>query len=103
MIGRLVGKSTHDGRFTVYRCCTAYFYVKVKPSKPRDTWTATVQYYGNGRWRALGSGRYALERDGDAAIFVNAVAGYRYRIRGRWGGDAQNLSAVTAWHYFRYR
>jgi hypothetical protein len=103
MIGRMIGKSTRDGDYTVYKCCTAYFYVKVEPLKAGDRWQAIVRYRGDGTWHALGSATYRLERDGDAAIFVNAVKGYRYRIRGRWSGDSRNLQAATPWHYFRYR
>ena len=38
-----------------------------------------------------------------AAIYLNATKGFRYRVRGRWKGDANNLAATSAWRYFRYR
>jgi hypothetical protein len=66
-------------------------------------WTAIAQYYDKGKWRPLGSGTYALERDGDAAIFLNASQGYRYRVKGVFGGDADHLGATSAWNYFRFR
>jgi hypothetical protein len=100
---RMIGKGTTDGRYTVYACCTAYFYVKLKPPHPRSKWVATVQYHGKTRWRPLGQATYTFERDGDAAIYLNAVKGYRYRVRGHWAGDADHLGATSPWRYFRYR
>jgi hypothetical protein len=103
MLSDMIGRHTRDGRYAVYRCCTSYLYVKVKPLKPGEKWTSTVQYFGNGKWRPLGKAPYKLERDGDAAIFLNAVTGYHYRVRGRWDRDAQNLAATSAWNYFKYK
>jgi hypothetical protein len=103
MRSRMIGKSTKDGRYTVYKCCTAYFWVKLRPLHPGVKWTAAVQYYGNGKWRSLGKATYKLERDGDAAIFLNAVTGYRYRVRGHFDGDADHLGATSKWNYFKYR
>jgi hypothetical protein len=103
MIGKMIGNGHKDGRYTVYPCCSAYFYVKVRPPHPGAKWTAIVQYYGNGKWRPLGKGNYRLERDGDAAIYLNAVTGYRYRVRGHFAGDADHLGATTTWNYFRYK
>ena len=103
MTSAMLGNHTREGRYSVYKCCTAFFYVKVTPLKPGEKWTATVQYFGNGKWRALGRAPYKLERDGDAAIFLNAVTGYHYRVRGHWEGDAANLDATSAWKYFRYK
>jgi hypothetical protein len=103
MIGRMIGGGVRDGAYTIYPCCQAYFYVKLLPLHPGVQWKATVQYYGNGKWRPLGSGTYRIERDGDAAIFLNAVTGYRYRVRGHFAGDGDHLSATTAWNYFKYR
>jgi hypothetical protein len=103
MIGKMIGNGTKSGRYTVYRCCSAYFYVKIRPPHPGVKWTAAVQYYGNGKWRPLGKGTYRIERDGDAAIYLNAVAGYRYRVRGHFDGDADHLGATTKWNYFRYK
>ena len=100
---RMIGKHSRDGRYSVYKCCAAYFYVKLKPSHPGKKWVATVQYLGKGKWRPLGQATYTFERDGDAAIFLNAVKGYRYRVRGRFAGDADHLGATSSWNYFRYR
>ncbi len=100
---RMIGKHSSDGRYSVYKCCSAYFYVKLKPSHPGKKWVATVQYLGKGKWRALGQATYTFERDGDAAIFLNAAKGYRYRVRGRFAGDADHLGATSSWNYFRYR
>jgi FG-GAP-like repeat len=100
---RMIGKGTTDGRYTVYACCTAYFYVKLKPPHPGSKWVATVQYHGKKGWRPLGQATYGFERDGDAAIYLNAVTGYRYRVRGHWAGDADHLGATSPWRYFRYR
>jgi FG-GAP-like repeat len=100
---RMIGKYSADGRYKVYKCCSAYFYVKLKPSHPRKHWVATVQYLGKGKWRPLGQATYTFERDGDAAIFLNASKGYRYRVRGRFAGDADHLAATSSWNYFRYR
>jgi hypothetical protein len=103
MVSKMIGNGVKDGRYTVYPCCSAYFYVKVKPLHPKAAWVATVQYYGGGKWRPLGSGTYHLESDGDAAIFLNAVKGFHYRVRGHFDGDADHLAATSAWNYFRYR
>ncbi|MEP6759338.1 MAG: FG-GAP-like repeat-containing protein [Actinomycetota bacterium] len=103
MISRMIGKGVQDGRYRVYACCTAYFYAKLRPLHPNVKWTATVQYYGNGRWRPLGSGTYPMERDGDAAIYLNASQGYRYRVKASFAGDADHLGATGAWRYFRFR
>jgi hypothetical protein len=103
MVGKMIGNGHKDGRYTVYPCCSAYFYVKVRPPHPGAKWTAIAQYYGNGKWRPLGKGNYRLERDGDAAIYLNAVTGYRYRVRGHFAGDADHLGATTTWNYFRYK
>jgi len=103
MVSRMIGKGVRDGTYTVYACCTAYLYVKLRPLHPSVKWTAIVQYYGSGKWRPLGSGTYATERDGDAAIFLNASQGYRYRVKGTFAGDADHLGATGAWNYFRFR
>ncbi len=103
MTSKMIGKGVKQGSYTVYACCTAYFYVKILPLHPGAKWTATVQYYGNGKWRALGKGAYLIERDGDAAIYLDAVRGYRYRVRGGFAGDDDHLSATSAWNYFKYR
>ncbi|MFL5791314.1 MAG: FG-GAP-like repeat-containing protein [Actinomycetota bacterium] len=100
---RMIGKGTTNGRNTVYACCTAYFYVKLKPPHPGSRWVATVQYHGKTRWRPLGRATYRFERDGDAAIYLDAVKGYHYRVRGHWAGDADHLGATSAWQYFSYR
>jgi len=100
---RMIGKGTRDGRYKVYVCCTAYFYAKLKPSHPGSKWVATVQYLGKRSWKPLGKATYKFERDGDAAIYLNAVKGYRYRVRARWSGDADHLGATGSWQYFRYR
>ena len=100
---RMIGKYSADGRYSVYKCCSAYFYVKLKPSHPGKHWVATVQYLGKGKWRPLGQATYRFERDGDAAIYLNASKGYRYRVRGRFAGDADHLGATSSWNYFRYR
>jgi hypothetical protein len=102
MIGHMTGTFSRVGRYAVYRCCTAYFYARLKPLHPKEAWTATVQYYGRGRWRTLGSGTYRFEADGDAAIFLNASSGYRYRVRGRFDGDGDHLPAASPWSYFRF-
>jgi len=99
----LIGKGTADGRYTVYACCTAYFYVKLKPPHPGSRWIATVQYQTKQGWRQLGQATYRFEQDGDAAIYLNAVTGFRYRVRGHWNGDANHLGSTSAWRYFRYR
>jgi hypothetical protein len=99
----MIGKKRTDGRYAVYACCTAYFYVKLKPPHPGSKWVATVQYLGKRSWRPLGQATYKFEHDGDAAIYLNAVTGYRYRVRGHWAGDADHLGATGAWQYFRYR
>ena len=99
----MIGKGTADGRYTVYACCTAYFYVKLLPPHPGSPWVATVQYLSKRGWRQLGQATYRFEHDGDAAIYLNASTGFRYRVRGRWKGDANNLAATSAWRYFRYR
>jgi hypothetical protein len=62
-----------------------------------------VQYKGKTRWRTLGRAAYRFERDGDGAIYLNAVTGYHYRVRGHWAGDADHLAATSAWQYFRFR
>jgi hypothetical protein len=102
MIGHMTGTFSRVGRYAVYHCCTAYFYARLKPIHPKEAWIATVQYYGNGRWHRLGAGTYRFELDGDAAIFLNASSGYRYRVRGRFDGDADHLSATSPWSYFRF-
>jgi hypothetical protein len=99
----MIGKGTTDGRYTVYTCCTAYFYVKLKPPHPGSSWVATVQYRGKQRWRQLGQASYRFEHDGDAAIYLSAVQGYHYRVRGHWKGDADHLGATSPWQYFRYK
>ena len=99
----MIGKGTTDGRNTVYACCTAYFYVKLKPPHPGSRWVATVQYHGKTRWRPLGRATYRFERDGDSAIYLDAVKGYHYRVRSHWAGDADHLGATSAWQYFSYR
>jgi hypothetical protein len=102
MIGHMSGTFSRVGRYAVYQCCTAYFYARLKPIHPKAAWTATVQYYGHGTWHRLGVGTYHFELDGDAAIFLNASSGYRYRVRGRFDGDADHLPASTPWSYFRF-
>jgi len=99
---RMIGKGATDGRYKVYACCTAYFYVNLKPPHPGSKWVATVQYLGKRSWKPLGQATYKFERDGDAAIYLNAVTGYRYRVRGHWAGDANHLGATGSWQYFRY-
>ncbi len=99
----MIGKGTTDGGYTAYKCCTAYFYVKLKPAHPGSTWVATVQYHGKRRWRPLGQATYTFEHDGDAAIYLSAVQGYHYRVRGHWKGDADHLGATSPWQYFRYK
>ena len=103
MTSRMIGKGSPDGTYTVYACCTAYFYVKLRPLHPSVKWSAIVQYYGNGKWRPLGSGTYAMERDGDAAVYLNASQGYRYRVRGVFTGDEDHLGTTGTWNYFRFR
>lgn len=103
MISRMIGKGVRDGAYTVYRCCTAYFYVKLRPLHPSVKWKAIAQYYANGKWRPLGSGTYSMERDGNAAIYLNASQGYRYRVKGTFAGDADHLGATSSWNYFRFR
>ena len=103
MISRMIGKGAQQGAYTIYACCTAYFYVKLKPLHPDVKWTAIVQYDDKGKWRPLGSGTYAIERDGDAAIFLNAPQGYRYRVKGTFAGDADHLGATSKWNYFKFR
>ncbi len=103
MVSRMIGKGTKHGAYTVYACCTAYFYVKLRPVHPSVKWTAVAQYYGNGKWRSLGSGTYTMERDGDAAIYLSAPKGYRYRVKGVFAGDRDHLGATSAWNYFRFR
>jgi hypothetical protein len=103
MVSRMIGDGVKKGDYTVYACCTSYFYVKLKPLHPNVKWTAVAQYYGNGKWRPLGSATYAMERDGDAAIFLNAPKGYRYRVRGVFDGDGDHLGARSAWNYFKFR
>jgi hypothetical protein len=102
MFGRMLDGRA-EGRYKVYRCCTAYFYVRLKPLHPGHRWVAIVQYYGGGRWRALKKATYVFEGDGDATIFLNAPTGYRFRVRGRFEGDADHLGAKTPWAYFRFR
>jgi hypothetical protein len=102
MTGHMAGTFTTVGRYAVYNCCTSYFFTKLKPIHPHASWAATVQYYGNGRWRTLGSGSYRFEADGDSAIFLNASSGYRYRVRGHFDGDADHLPATSSWSYFRF-
>ena len=103
MVSRMIGKGNKHGAYTVYACCTAYFYVKLRPVHPSVKWTAVAQYYGNGKWRSLGSGTYTMERDGDAAIYLSAPKGYRYRVKGVFAGDGDHLGATSAWNYFRFR
>jgi hypothetical protein len=103
MVSRMIGKGVKEGAYTVYACCTSYFYVKLKPLHPNVNWTAVAQYYGNGKWRPLGSATYEMERDGDAAIFLNAPKGYRYRVRGVFAGDGDHLGATSSWNYFKFR
>ena len=103
MVSRMIGKGVKEGAYTVYACCTSYFYVKLKPLHPNVKWTAVAQYYGNGKWRPLGSATYEMERDGDAAIFLNAPKGYRYRVRGVFAGDGDHLGATSSWNYFKFR
>jgi hypothetical protein len=102
MIGHMTGAFSRVGRYAVFQCCTAYFYARLKPIHPKAAWTATVQYYGHGRWHRLGVATYHFELDGDAAIFLNASSGYRYRVRGRFDGDADHLPASSPWSYFRF-
>jgi len=103
MSSRMIGKGVQDGAYTLYKCCTAYFYVKLRPLHPGAKWTAIAQYYDKGKWRPLGSGTYTMERDGDAAIFLNAPQGYRYRVKGTFAGDTDHLGATTTWNYFKFR
>jgi hypothetical protein len=103
MVSRMIGTFTKDGEYAVYACCTAYFYVKLKPIHPRLSWTATVQYYGHGQWRKLGSGSYRFQSNGSSAIYLNASSGYRYRVRGHFDGDGDHLSATSAWNYFKFK
>ncbi len=103
MVSRMIGKGVKKGDYTVYACCTAYFYVKLKPLHPNVKWTAVAQYYGNGKWRPLGSATYEMERDGDAAIYLNASKGFRYRVRGVFAGDGDHLGATSSWNYFKFR
>jgi hypothetical protein len=103
MVSRMIGDGVKKGRYTVYACCTSYFYVKLKPLHPNVKWTAVAQYYGNGKWRPLGSATYEMERDGDAAIYLNAPKGYRYRVRGVFAGDGDHLGATSSWNYFKFR
>ena len=103
MISRMIGTFMRVGTYAVYKCCTAYFYVKLKPIHPRLSWTATVQYYGNGKWRPLGSGSYRFDADGGSGIYLNASAGYRYRVRGHFDGDGDHLPATSAWNYFKFK
>jgi hypothetical protein len=103
MVSRMIGDGVKRGDYTVYACCTSYFYVKLKPLHPNVKWTAVAQYYGNGKWRPLGSATYAMERDGDAAIYLNASKGYRYRVRGVFAGDGDHLGATSSWNYFKFR
>jgi hypothetical protein len=103
MISRMIGKGVQQGAYTVYACCTAYLYVKLRPLHPNVKWTAIAQYYDKGKWRPLGSGGYAMERDGDAAIFLNAPQGYRYRVKGTFAGDTDHLGATSKWNYFKFR
>jgi hypothetical protein len=86
----------------VYACCTAYFYVKLKPIHPRLSWNARVQYYGRHAWRPLGSDSYRFDANGGSGIYLSATAGYRYRVRGHFAGDGDHLSATSAWNYFRF-
>jgi len=102
MVSRMIGTFTRVGDFAVYKCCTAYFFVKLKPIHPRLSWTATVQYEGNGKWRPLGTGTYRFDADGGSAIYLNASAGYRYRVRGHFDGDVDHLSTTSAWSYFKF-
>jgi hypothetical protein len=102
MIGHMSGTFSRVGRYAVYQCCTAYFYARLKPIHPKAAWTAIVQYYGHGSWHRLGAGTYHFELDGDAAIFLNASSGYRYRVRARFEGDADHLPASSPWSYFRF-
>ena len=103
MVSRMIGDGVKKGDYTVYACCTSYFYVKLKPLHPGVKWTAVAQYYGDGKWRPLGSATYEMERDGDAAIFLNATKGYRYRVRGVFAGDGDHLGATSSWNYFKFR
>jgi hypothetical protein len=102
MESRMIGTFTRDGKYAVYACCTAYFYVKLKPSHAGKHWKATVQYFGNGKWRSLASNTYKFEKDGDSAIFLNAPTGYRYRVRAQFDGDADHLPVMGAWSYFKF-
>jgi len=101
MVSKMIGKFHLADGYAVYACCTAYFYVKLKPLHPHAHWKATVQYYGKGRWRSLGSSTYTFEKDGDSAIFLSAPTGYRYRVRARFDGDADHLAVTGRWSYFR--
>jgi hypothetical protein len=102
MESRMIGTFTRDGKYAVYACCTAYFYVKLKPIHPRLSWNATVQYYGRHAWRPLGSDSYRFDANGGSGIYLSATAGYRYRVRGHFAGDGDHLSATSAWNYFRF-
>ena len=102
MVSKMIGKLHLAGGYAVYSCCTAYFYVKLKPAHAGKHWKATVQYYGGGKWHSLASNTYRFEKDGDSAIFLNAPTGYRYRVRARFDGDADHLSVTGAWSYFRF-
>jgi hypothetical protein len=102
MVSRMTGTFTKVKGYAVYGCCTAYFYVKLKPIHPRLSWTATVQYYGNGSWRKLGSQQYRFQADGGSTIYLTASSGYRYRVRGHFDGDGNHLPATSAWRYFRF-
>jgi hypothetical protein len=44
-----------------------------------------------------------MERDGDAAVYLSAPTGYRYRVKGAFAGDSDHLGATTTWNYFRFR
>ena len=102
MVSKMIGKFHRVDGYAVYSCCTAYFYVKLKPSHAGKHWKATVQYFGNGKWRSLASSTYRFEKDGDSAIFLNAPTGYRYRVRARFEGDADHLPVMGAWSYFKF-
>jgi hypothetical protein len=103
MVSRMIGTFTKVGDYAVYACCTAYFYVKLKPIHPRLSWIATVQYYGHGKWRKLGSGSYRFQSNGSSAIYLNASSGYRYRVRGHFDGDGDHLPTTSAWNYFKFK
>jgi hypothetical protein len=103
MVSRMIGTFTRVGDYAVYKCCTAFFYVKLKPIHPRLSWTATVQYHGDGKWRPLGSGSYHFQSNGGSGIYLNSVTGYRYRVRGHFDGDGDHLGATSAWNYFKFK